>query len=85
MKIAVYDTYVKKDNGTIMHFDILVADTDSVVLVYQYGKEYLEVKGLPDFQLTTKECTFCHMETAPAIVEKSIQEKGYYIIEMQNC
>lgn len=27
MKVAVWDTYVKKKNGTIMNFDIMVPDS----------------------------------------------------------
>ncbi|PKH52678.1 DUF2024 domain-containing protein [Tenacibaculum sp. Bg11-29] len=80
MKISVYDTYVPKDENTVMHFDILVEDKDTIENVYKYGK-----KGIPNFKLTTKECNFCHMEAAPEEVEQSIKEKGYYIIEMENC
>ena len=85
MKVSVYDTYVPKDEHTVMHFDILVEDTDSVENVYTYGKEYLNQKGIIDFDLSTKECRFCHMESAPEMVEKAISEKGYFIIEMENC
>lgn len=85
MKVSVYDTYVPKNDNTVMHFDILVADEDSVENVYTYGKEYLHQKGIPNVDVTTKECKFCHMEIAPEEVEKEIKEKGYYIIEMKNC
>lgn len=85
MRVSVYDTYVPKDENTVMHFDILVEDTDSVDNVYDYGKAYLNGKGISDFQLTTKECNFCHMETAPEHVENEIKTKGYFIIEMENC
>lgn len=30
MKISVYDTYVPKDENTVMHFDILVEDKDTI-------------------------------------------------------
>ncbi|NER15382.1 DUF2024 family protein [Leptobacterium flavescens] len=85
MKVSVYDTYVPKDESTIMHFDILVEDNTDLEDVYSYGKAYLNYKGISDYKLTTKECNFCHMETAPAHVEKEIREKGFYIIEMENC
>ncbi|AXT61099.1 DUF2024 family protein [Aquimarina sp. AD10] len=85
MKVSVYDTYVPKDEKVIMHFDILVQDNNVIENVYKYGKEYLNSKGISDFQLSTKECNFCHMEMAPDVVEKEIREKGYYIIEMENC
>lgn len=85
MKVSVYDTYVPKNGNTVMHFDILVEDNDSVDNVYTYGKEYLNKKGISDVELSTKECRFCHMESAPENVEKEIKEKGYFIIEMENC
>lgn len=86
MKVSVYDTYVPKDNSnSIMHFDILVDENSSIDDVYAYGKEYLASKNMPNYMLTTSECRFCHMETAPEEVENSINKKGYYIIEMENC
>ncbi|APD06298.1 hypothetical protein UJ101_00761 [Flavobacteriaceae bacterium UJ101] len=85
MKVSVYDTYVPKDNHTTMHFDILVEEGTSEKDVYNYGKKYLSERGIPNFQLTTKECNFCHMETAPDTVEKEIKKSGYFIIEMENC
>ena len=85
MKVLVYDTYVPKDNSTTIHFDILVAQGTSEEKVYKYGKQYLESKAVKHTDLTTKECKFCHIETAPENVQKEIQDKGYYIIEMENC
>ena len=84
MKVSVYDTYVP-NNNTLMHFDILVAEGTPEKDVYNYGKLYLTNKNLKNIQLTTKECKFCHIESAPKEVEKQILEKGFYIIEMENC
>lgn len=46
MKVAVWDSYVTKTNGTIMNFDILgpVKIKDQSI-VYNYGKEHLKSKG----------------------------------------
>ncbi|MBL4606181.1 MAG: DUF2024 family protein [Flavobacteriaceae bacterium] len=85
MEVSVYDTFVLKENGKTMHFDILVGKTVSVEDVYKYGKEYLTHKNIPNYELTTNECQFCHIETAPFEMEKAIKLKGYYIIEMENC
>ncbi|AUP80170.1 DUF2024 family protein [Flavivirga eckloniae] len=85
MKVSVYDTYVPKDDNNRMHFDILVEEGESVENVYKYGKTYLNQKGIPDFELTTNECNFCHMETVSVEIEKEIRDKGYYILEMENC
>lgn len=85
MKISVYDTYVKKSNGVIMHFDILVEENNTIENALVFGKKYLTEKKLFNSQLTTKECEFCHIETATLEIEKSISKKGYYIIELENC
>ena len=85
MKVSVYDTYVPKGNNIVMHFDILVKDNESIENVYVYGKDYLNNIGVPNYKLSTNECKFCHMEKAPDDVEKQILDKGYYIIEMENC
>lgn len=86
MKIAVWDTYVTKKDKTIMHFDIVVPTTlKDTSIIYGYGKEYLATKGQEGQALTSKECRFCHVEKAPEDIENIINQKGYYIIEMQGC
>jgi hypothetical protein len=86
MKVSVYDTYVKKKDGTVMHFDILVPDTEKdTVKIHDFGKEYLATKGQEGQPLTSKECRFCHIEQADADMEHTITSKGYFIIEMQGC
>lgn len=85
MKVSVYDTYVPKKDNVTMHFDILVEEGTSEEKVYDYGKLYLEDKGITDFNLTTSECNFCHMEVAPEHVQNEITSKGFFIIEMENC
>lgn len=85
MKVSVYDTYLTKEKNTIMHFDILVEANTLSEKVYDYGKEYLKTKGLSHHTLTTEECVFCHIEAASEVVKKEINEKGFHIIEMENC
>ncbi|WP_299888798.1 DUF2024 family protein [uncultured Lacinutrix sp.] len=86
MKIAVWDTYVEKEDGIIMHFDILVPDqvTDKS-FIFDFGMHYLNTKPFKTGQITTKECRFCHIEEATEDMIASIAEKGYTIIEMENC
>jgi heterodisulfide reductase subunit B len=86
MQVAVWDTYVTKTDCKIMHFDIIAPQ--SVVdekVIYTFGKEYLQSKQEGSQELTTKECSFCHIEKASVEIERSIHQKGYYIYEMQNC
>lgn len=86
MKIVVWDTYVTKSDGTIMHFDILAPDDiKDTTLIYNYGKEYLKTKGQEKQPLTSKECRFCHVETLQPKWEADIKKQGYFIIEMENC
>ncbi len=86
LKVAVYDTYVPKKQGGIMHFDILVdANEKDLEKVYAYGREYLASKGQAGQPLTAKECRFCHYETIKGPIEEAIRKKGYYIVEMEGC
>lgn len=86
MEVAVYDTYVPKKDGSVMHFDILVPDEEtSKQQVYQFGRQYLAQKGQQGQPLTAKECRFCHIEEPTQQVLNGIKAQGYYIIEMQGC
>jgi hypothetical protein len=86
MKVAIWDTYVTKKDGTIMNFDIIVpeAETDPGV-IYGYGNVYLESKAMHDRPLTSNHCTFCHIERATDAMAISIKQKGFYILEIKNC
>jgi hypothetical protein len=86
MEISVWDTYVKREDGKLMHFDILVPSTiNNEVIVFDFGNQYLQEKPFLTKELSTKECKYCHIEIASKEVKNSINNKGYYIIEMQNC
>lgn len=85
MDCAVFDTYVKKKDGDIMHFDIIVPDGTDAQQVYLYGKEYLKEKGQENQELSSRECRFCHIEYIREYMEEDMVKKGYYIIEMQGC
>ncbi len=86
MKVAVWDTYVTKKDGSVMHFDIIAPEgIKDTTTIYNYGKEYLKSKGQEGQPLTSKECKFCHIETLKPQWETEIKQKGYFIIEMENC
>lgn len=86
MEVAVWDTYVTKKDGTIMHFDIIAPTliTDETVIC-NFGNDYLKTKGQEGQLLTSKECQFCHVEMLKPQWENEIRHKGYYIYEMENC
>lgn len=86
MKISVWDTYVQREDGRRMHFDILTPhDLKDEKTVYGYGKDYLKSKSLEVSALTAKECRFCHIEQATDEMTERIAKKGYDILEMENC
>ncbi len=86
MEVAIWDTYVTRKNGRVMHFDIVVPRTlKDEKLIYTFGKEYLQSKSEVGQSLTSQECRFCHVEKATEKMIDSIHQKGYYIIELQNC
>lgn len=86
MKVAVWDTYVTKKDGAIMHFDILASENiKDTTVIYNYGKDYLKSKGQEGQPLTSKECRFCHVETVRPNWEEAINKQGYFIIEMESC
>lgn len=86
MKVAVWDTYVTKKDGSVMHFDIIVPEEiRDTKVIFNYGKTYLKAIGQEGQPLTSRECQFCHVEQVRPIWEKEILQKGYFIFEMENC
>ncbi len=86
MQVAVWDTYVTKKDGTVMHFDIITPDhIKDEETIHTFGKEYLLSKNQETKSLTAKECNFCHIEKGTDEMTLGILQRGYYIIEMENC
>jgi len=85
-KLNVWDTYVTKKDGTIMHFDILapvqILDKETI---YTYGKDYIKTKGQEGQPLSSEQCRLCHIESLRPEWKEDIDEKGYFIIEMEGC
>jgi len=85
-KVTVWDTYVTKKEGDTMHFDIIapveVVDTS---IIYGYGKDYLKTKNQEGQTLSAKQCRRCHIEVLRPEWKKEIDDKGYFIIEMEGC
>lgn len=86
MKISVWDTYVKRADGRVMHFDILVpSELKDEAKIFGYGDNYLSTKHFKTGIVTSKECRFCHIESPSIEVAEQIQKNGYAIIEMEYC
>ncbi len=86
MKVSVWDTYVPRKDGEVMHFDILVPSTlTDEETIFGFGKQYLATKPFATGELSSKECRFCHIEHATEDMIASIENHGFSIIEMENC
>ncbi len=86
MKIDVFDTYVKDQNGKTVHFDVFVKEGTSGDKAFQYALKYLSSIGkLDDYSLDQSRCNFCHTQAASLAVKDEVEEKGYYILEMEGC
>lgn len=86
MGVAVWDTYVNRENGKVMHFDILVPDDlTNRERVFEFGRIYLKSKDFETKGITSKKCTFCHIGQATNEVMANIAKEGFHIIEMENC
>jgi Domain of unknown function (DUF2024) len=85
MQCAVYDTYVEKDDGKTMHFDVIVEENTPHEKAIEFGKQYLESVGQGGQRMTQEECQFCHIQEAPSVVERDITSRGYYIQKMEGC
>ena len=83
MKVAVWDTYVKSSNGSVLHFDIIVPETlQDTGVIYDFGRQYLATIGEPASKLSMEQCRFCHIEEPTGDMLRAISEKGFYILEM---
>lgn len=85
MECSVFDTYVEKKNGGLMHFDVIVPTDTNEEQVYNFGHQYLAEKGEGGQELSTSQCKFCHIEKAQPHVQKAIEANGYFILEMEGC
>ncbi|MEO9477417.1 MAG: DUF2024 family protein [Cyclobacteriaceae bacterium] len=83
-KVAVWDTYVKRQNGNVMHFDILTdSDNLNTAAIFEYGKAYITAKGEPEGIIDSEHCQFCHVEEVTSEIKKAINQQGYYILELE--
>jgi hypothetical protein len=85
MEVAVFDTYVKRRDGRVMHFDVIVPAKTQPQLVLEYGTKYLQDKAVVSTTLTSRECRYCHTQGVPPSIEQEITANGYYIYEMEHC
>ncbi len=86
MEVSVWDTYVKREDGKAMSFDILVpSDLKNGSTILQYGNTYLKSKPFNTETLISNGCIFCHLEQVTDLLKEQIENKGFYINEIRNC
>lgn len=85
-EVAVWDTYVTRNDGRVMHFDIIAPSSQrDTTVIHAYGRAYLSSKGEGGQPLTSKECRLCHVRALQPKWEADIERQGYFILEMENC
>lgn len=85
MKVAVFDTYVKKKDGGYLHFDIIVDKSTCFEDVIVYGNTYLRSRKGETLFVSHKDCRFCHLTEIIPQWQEHISQRGYYIHELEGC
>ena len=85
MKIDVYDSYATKQNGQIMHFDVLVESNTPASQALSFGQQWLGSLGEQAQALTQSRCNFCHSEIANPKVRDEIKQRGFFILQLEGC
>lgn len=85
MNCDVFDTYVTKPDGQMMHFDIIVPSGTAQKMVFAFGQRYLASVGVSRSALSAERCRFCHIESATLEMVEAIEQHGYFILAMEGC
>lgn len=82
MKVSVWDTYIKRADGSVMHIDILVpSEVHQEAIVYSYGKKYLE--GIAESgEVNAEVCKYCHVEEPSEQEVADILTNGYSVLRL---
>jgi hypothetical protein len=85
MEVAVWDTYVENKEGYYLHFDIIVpVGMKDPLVIYEYGKQYLESIHEDATEINAEACQLCHIEEPTEETISSIERQGYYILRMED-
>ncbi len=84
MKVAIWDTYIKRTNGSVIHIDIVVPEeVKSELTIYSYGKAYL-MSIAETGEIDADYCQYCHAEEPTAQMVNDINNKGFSIIRLED-
>lgn len=85
MSSHVFDTYAKKANGGIMHFDVIIDEQDPQKAL-DCARHWLESTGHGDATVTQETCYFCHsVDDTPAEMRRQIDAVGYAVYKLEGC
>lgn len=85
MQIDVFDTHVTTTDNKRLHFDVFLPTGKEGELAEKYAKAWLESIGIQASNIHQESCVYCHSEAANPDVQKEIEEKGYFIYQMEGC
>jgi hypothetical protein len=85
MDCDVFDAYVTRPDGRLMHFDVIVPAGASQVEALAFGQAYLTSVNVMDSVVTAERCRFCHAEQATPEMARAIAAQGYYVLPMEGC
>lgn len=84
MKVAVWDTYIKSGDGSVIHIDIVVPEEmKSETTIYMYGKTYLKSIDKTG-EIDADYCQLCHIEDPTEEIVKDINTCGFSIIRLED-
>lgn len=84
MKVAIWDTYVKRPDGDIVHFDIVVPDEiKDEGIIFSFGEKYMKSISITG-EIDADHCQYCHIEEPTGQMLDDINEQGYSILRMED-
>jgi hypothetical protein len=85
MKVDVYDTYVRTEEGDLMHFDVFLPSGEGHHMAAGYAHAWLRDIGVSPEELKQESCNFCHRQAANPALQSHIERHGYFILQMEGC
>jgi len=83
MSVSVFDTYIRKPDGSTAHFDIIVPEGTGAAQVLAFGQMHLADSRISGI-ISMKECQFCHIEEPTPEVLADIEAQGYHILPFED-
>ena len=85
MEIEVYDTYAQSENGSKIHFDVMLPIGGDEPTAKKKAKEFVKIISENTSPIKLESIQFCHTVTAKLEVEEKVEKDGYCIVPIENC